>query len=234
MIRLLIRPLLIVSMLLAVCIGLIRAQPYQETSLDDFLFRSPGCEAYADEPCFMGLRPGITTTYEAVDMLTDHAWVSRVYDAELRAYSSNAFIGAILWEWSDQPPQWADTAERSFFYVRNYRVQSIIVRTSVPLGDAWLLLGEPDGATAFCRIAPGQVAGLAMGSTRRVQQEVIFQALYSSQFGFDLEQLEPVRHVWELPLRFWYGSDLSFLLASGSHNPNDLWQRCHSRSSSSP
>jgi hypothetical protein len=227
MIRLLILPLAIISILLTACIGLIRAQAYQPTGLDDFLYRSPGCEAYADEPCFMGLRPGITTTYEAVDMLSDHAWVSRVYDADLRAYSSNAYIGAILWEWSDQPPQWANLDERSFFYVRNYRVQSIIVRTRVSLGDAWLLLGEPDGATAFCRAAPNQVAGQAMGSTRRVQREVIFQALYSSQFGFDLEQREPVRHVWELPLRFFYGSDLSFLLASGSHNPNDLWQRCH-------
>ncbi|MBC7809646.1 MAG: hypothetical protein H7175_00770 [Burkholderiales bacterium] len=231
MLRLVFRPLLLMSMLLAMCIGLIRAQPNEASGLGDFLFRSSGCEAYTEEPCFMGLRPGITTTYEAVDMLIDHAWVSRVYDDELRAYSSNAFIGAILWEWSGQPPQWANTTERSFFYVRNYRVQSIIVRTKASLGDAWLLLGAPEGATAFCRDAPGQVAGQAMGAAGAAQQEVIFQALYNSQFGFDLEEREPVRRVWELPLRFWYGSDLSFLLASGSSSPNDLWQRCHPRQS---
>jgi hypothetical protein len=62
------------SLLSAFCIALIRAQPYDDSELRAFLTPPEGCPA----PCFMGIRPGVTTWDEAQAILHSNSQVGEV------------------------------------------------------------------------------------------------------------------------------------------------------------
>ncbi len=71
---LVLKPALLFTLLFAACIGIIRAQPYDDSELRAFLTPPSGCAM----PCFMGIRPGVTTADEAIAILEAHEWVSNV------------------------------------------------------------------------------------------------------------------------------------------------------------
>ncbi len=56
---------LLLSGLFLLPVLLIRAQPYDDGGLRAFLTPPEDCPA----PCFMGIRPGVTTTEEALEIL---------------------------------------------------------------------------------------------------------------------------------------------------------------------
>lgn len=63
------------------------ARPYDDGGLRDLLMPS-GCEM----PCFLGIRPGVTTRDEVIAILESHEWIGVVHDDEsgsiIRAYWS--------------------------------------------------------------------------------------------------------------------------------------------------
>ena len=79
MIRYLLRWMMILSGVLLLPILLIRAQPYDDSKLRAFLTPPKGCPA----PCFMGIRPGVTTTEEAIAILEDHEWLPEIINVVL-------------------------------------------------------------------------------------------------------------------------------------------------------
>jgi hypothetical protein len=135
MLRFLLNLSLLSSTLFALAIGVIRAQPYDDGGLRGFLFNSPGCETIPDdEPCFIGIRPGVTTADEAVAILEAHEWVGIVND----------FGGVINWRWSGRQPFLIDDADMGTLFVGNGNIQRVeIGYTFIKLGDLSILLGIP-------------------------------------------------------------------------------------------
>jgi hypothetical protein len=126
--------------LLVICvlpIGLIRLQPYNNAQAEGFFTPPEAC----DEPCFMGIRPGVTLIGEAAIILTQHGWTQdRLRDREVADFTE-----------LDTGQRYFSTAnERIKLYVRKNVVQVIeIIETPVQLGDLWLLLGRPDVVYGF-------------------------------------------------------------------------------------
>lgn len=113
------------GMIAALCAGavlLIRAQPYDDTALRTLLF-PPDCSL----PCFLGIRPGITTAEEAVAILSDHPWVRAVH----RPHQN------ITWEWNGMQPEWIGS--QAIIRLEGETVEEISMFTRLVLGDIWLL-----------------------------------------------------------------------------------------------
>jgi len=58
----------------ALPILMIRAQPYHGDALTQFLLPPADCPV----PCFLGVRPGVTTASEAFALLEAHPWIDRI------------------------------------------------------------------------------------------------------------------------------------------------------------
>ncbi len=93
--RLLMLPLLIFTAALL----LIHAQPYDDRDLRELLLPE-GCPA----PCFMGIRPGVTTVDDAVMLLEANEWVTHEFTYDLGSVYS--------WSWSGRQPAIIDASER--------------------------------------------------------------------------------------------------------------------------
>lgn len=135
MFRFLLKLSLLISVLFALAIGAIRAQPYDDDGLRDFLFNSPGCEDYPNEPCFIGIRPGATTFDEALAMLEAHEWVERVTSAS----------PIIQWTWNGSQPRFIGfPQERGLVTISDGTVRRLYVGyTSIKFSDLWLTLDKP-------------------------------------------------------------------------------------------
>lgn len=147
MTRFLIRLALPFLALFTATIGLIRARPYDDHGLRDLLLPLD-CPA----PCFMGIRPGVTTLEEAQSMLENISWVGTIWQQE-ETYNEFDPPGThISLEWN-----WANNSlfDPEFRYLNlHYNgvvstvysgVMSISAAIPFRLGDVWLALGEPDG-----------------------------------------------------------------------------------------
>lgn len=110
-------------------IGVIRAQSYQPDRLWDVLPNTGDCR----KPCWQHIRPGFTTTTEALALLEDHHWVGDIsHDGEL-----------IEWTWSGRQSAYIDSSQPGTIRVQNNRVISVQIATTAGMGDFALLLGYP-------------------------------------------------------------------------------------------
>jgi hypothetical protein len=184
------RPLFKLTFLLTLgfvlCIGLIRAQPYDDSQLRAFLTPPDGCLM----PCFMGIRPGVTTAGEAMDLLEHHEAVQEV------ALLHNETTGEatdISWTWSDLQPGWlhpypGDTASA---VVQEGLITQISLSTLLPLGDIWAVWGAP---TEYVTTTIG-------GSSTSTQALGIIQVF--SNHGFWISRFSNCPYVeglWNLPV----------------------------------
>ncbi len=96
--RFYLRLILIPTALFTVVLILIHAQPYDDHELRELLLPE-GCPA----PCFMGIRPGVTTKDEALKILRSSVWVH-----DLTHYCIYPDCKADGYEitWSDKAPSW--------------------------------------------------------------------------------------------------------------------------------
>ncbi len=111
---------------------LIRAQPYDDHELRQLLLPE-GCPA----PCFMGIRPGVTTKDEAMKLLQKNKWVA--------SYDFNPLRSDIRIRWSRNSPLWLANDgfyDGSIVGIRNNIVYAFVLDTTLKLGDLWLLFGE--------------------------------------------------------------------------------------------
>lgn len=131
-----IRIALPLTLLFAACIGLVHAQPYDDHALRELFTPPDGCPM----PCFMSIRPGVTTAEDAATILRAHEWVSEA----TVLYNRSGQIYVIQWSWSGTQPRLVDTSKQAHLYARDNIVTSITAPTTVPFGDIWLTLGKPD------------------------------------------------------------------------------------------
>jgi hypothetical protein len=131
-VSLILKAILAPTLFFAVCIGLIRAQPYDDSELRVFLTPPDGCPI----PCFLGIRPGVTALDGALAALRTHAWVEDV------TFSA---AEVVHWTWNGQQPTGVvDAREGGFVLLGEDNIVSVIVlRTTIRFGDVWLMYGQP-------------------------------------------------------------------------------------------
>jgi len=96
--RLIFIPVLIFTLVLI----LIRARPYDDHGLRKLLLPE-GCPS----PCFMGIRPGVTTGEEAIRILKMSGWVTQVTQD----------LNVISWTWNGKQPHYLAHDVPSRFYI---------------------------------------------------------------------------------------------------------------------
>src|SRR6185369_14911882 len=79
-----------------VVLMLIHAQPYDDRELHQILLPED-----CPPPCFMGIRPGVTTVDEVIKVLQNNKWVGQIENQ-----TQSNLVGSITWAWSDQTPSW--------------------------------------------------------------------------------------------------------------------------------
>jgi len=125
----------IVTLLFALPILLIRAQPYESGYLGTFLIPPDGCRA----PCFMGVRPRHTTAEQALAIL-------RANDAVEQVRMEHYYAGqSIVWNWKAAPAQFRRYA---FRIGRDNLVSRPVLPSTLTLGEVQLALGQPERVTA--------------------------------------------------------------------------------------
>jgi len=100
-------------------------------------------------PCFMGIRPGVTTVEEAVRILAAHEWVE---DVTMR-FDATGLPSELLWMWSDRASVFVDEHNAGHLLLRNNMVFNVYVFTEIPAGSIRLLLSEPE-RTSIRLVAP--------------------------------------------------------------------------------
>jgi hypothetical protein len=129
---LLLKAALSFTLFAASLVGLIHAQSYDDTQVRDLLLPPDTCPM----PCFMGIRPGVTTYDEVVVILDAHPWVKRF---------ENYGDGAInIVQWTGVQPTYIDTSRPVYMRFSNAGVvNDIDIITTLDAGYVHLLLGEP-------------------------------------------------------------------------------------------
>jgi hypothetical protein len=131
MLRLWLRLVVPLLLLSGALVAGVRARPAADApSLRAFFIPPAGCAA----PCWLGIRPGVTTVDEALALLHAHEWVAGVRQ-------SGVFYDL---QWSGSQPAWIDSGFHSHFRANGRLVDAIRIRTTLPNGLIFALLGQPD------------------------------------------------------------------------------------------
>ncbi len=140
MVRFLITPVIPLVLLFSAFIALIYDHPHDDSDLQALLF-SGDCAL----PCFMGIRPGITTVQEAYDLLERHPWVDHV---KQHIWFSGPNNNLFSWTWSGQQPAFINSAAPGVFSAHGSLVDVVQVSTTIPLGAFWLRRRPQQGLVA--------------------------------------------------------------------------------------
>lgn len=123
------------TLLFSVAIGLIRARPYDDGGLHDFLDPPSNCLA----PCWNGIRPDFATYAEALSLLKMSA---SVRDLGSDMHGDN---GHIFWKWPVSHPLFlVSTSEVSYASVEKNVIRSLYLPGFRSFLDTWFVLGVPD------------------------------------------------------------------------------------------
>src|SRR5262245_8953098 len=120
---------------------LIRAQPYDDHELRDLLMPD-NCEM----PCFMGIRPDVTTMDDALKLLRGSRWVSKMIITKVK----NGRIERLRWTWNNLAPaiynrKITAEVESNFTETKSAAVvRNIEIGTTFPVIGLYLIWGEPD------------------------------------------------------------------------------------------
>lgn len=137
--RFYLRLILIPTSLFTSILLVIRAQPYDDHELRDLLLPE-GCPA----PCFMGIRPGVTTFDEAMIMVHASGWV----ESDPLAIIDGGKATTIRLNWNGKQPD-VIAGKRDFaLEYQNAAPHKITligfyIRNEIELGSLNLLLGNP-------------------------------------------------------------------------------------------
>lgn len=116
-------------LLLAAPVLLIRAQPYDDHELRALLMPE-GCP----QPCFMGIRPGVTARDEAVRLLGASGWVQELNDQ---------YFNAADWRWTDSAPPFIEHTGFGLIEYPGGIIYHMKVLLTVPMIEMMWALGEP-------------------------------------------------------------------------------------------
>ena len=120
-----------------VIMSFIRTQPYDNGDLWTALMPQD-----CPKPCFMGIRPGITTVAEAMTLLKQNRWVR-----EANWLGVSARDGSIEWNWNSSAPPIFRFPRlpngNGDIFVSEGLVLDIAIMTRISPGELWLNWGEP-------------------------------------------------------------------------------------------
>ncbi|MBI1278944.1 MAG: hypothetical protein GC179_12520 [Anaerolineaceae bacterium] len=139
MLRFYLRPLLVLIALFTAVLLMIRAQPYDDHELRELLLPE-GCPA----PCFMGIRPGVTTIDEAIEMLEKSGRIKIVAHDPI----SDRDTSTLRLAWNRSQLKFIDVDFPLVLVFQNTEPKIITLvafrpQKTVTLGDFYLLLGKP-------------------------------------------------------------------------------------------
>ena len=144
MIRLCLRALAALALIFSVTISAILAQPRDDAAIRAFFSPPQGCSS----PCFLGIRPGVTTHDQAVALLSTQPWINIV--------QSDA--NALSWTWNGKQPAFVSDFPSNFLLARiDFQggvVSAISVPTTTRWADFYFLFGSPDQASIITSSAP--------------------------------------------------------------------------------
>jgi hypothetical protein len=125
---------LFLTLFFAACIGLIRAQLYDDSELRAFLTPPEGCPI----PCFMGIRPGVTTAEEALAILEAHEWVGEITFLPPERFA---------WKWNGRQPEMLNRSsgidDGHISLNPDNTVYLVVVPTRIRFGDISLFYNHP-------------------------------------------------------------------------------------------
>ncbi|MBZ0287899.1 MAG: hypothetical protein K8I30_09820 [Anaerolineae bacterium] len=132
MTRLLLQITITLAALLSAAVFLIRAQPQDVSALRTLLTPPPGCAS----PCFMGIRPGVTSLTEARIILHERGWVYYPHANQWRG----------VFDTHIQP---------TLTLTRGGDVVTHISIGGMSLGDIQMALGQPSRIILYHSVAHG-------------------------------------------------------------------------------
>lgn len=135
MARFYLRVMPLLAIIIAAMLIFPRTQPLPDDNLRPLLMPED-CAA----PCFMGIRPGVTTIDEAVGILKASGWT-----ADIRMQPSASRW--IIVQWNTNAPAWlrpANVYNETSMAMLDSRIDEIHVITDLRLADAELLFGRPN------------------------------------------------------------------------------------------
>ncbi len=127
-------------------IGIIRAQPYDDHGLRDFLTPPDGCPA----PCFMGIRPGVTTTSEVMRILADDERIENIRMIEA--------FEQIRWDWDGQATVFFDAGAEGTIQLSANRAEWMHFQSKITFADFLLSLGTPPRNGLVCAGSPAALS----------------------------------------------------------------------------
>ncbi len=158
--------------LFLISITVIRARPYEASAFNQALAPVEDCRL----PCFMTIRPGMTTADEAYDRLTAHNWVADIVDDTRPASDGGipGISGDLFWTWSGTQPDWVDATVMGQVRLQRGMTRFISLKTTAQLGDLHLTLPTPDWEIVFFDRMPNDALAIHHRSAYR-QTGLLFQ-----------------------------------------------------------
>jgi len=130
----------VLTMLFGVTIGLIRARPYDDGGLREFLLAPVDCPA----PCWNGLRLYYTRYEEALVLLGSSETIENL-GSDMRADN-----GHIFWKWIAVPPPFLrNTAEVGYANVEKNIISGLYLPGFRSFLDVWLTFGVPQQVIVY-------------------------------------------------------------------------------------
>jgi hypothetical protein len=117
-------------------IALIRVFPYQRNAVQQFLSPPPDCVM----PCWMGIRPGVTTDAEAAAILSAHEWGGEIVTTFFNREEGD---GILAWVPSHSRLPENRRYQTVRIHVRNHIVRSITLPPGIPFDEIWFVYGKP-------------------------------------------------------------------------------------------
>ena len=140
--RFYVRLILIMIGIFSALVLLIHAQPYDDHELRQLLL-ADDCPA----PCFLGIRPGVTTSKEAMRLLKANAWVADAVTTDPES------LYQIWWTWNENAPDFLKNVPTNPNFPVNGEILStnevvtrIIFTPRLTLGDIVLAKGLPSAS----------------------------------------------------------------------------------------
>jgi hypothetical protein len=130
MLRFYLRLIFLPLVLFTTMLLLIHVQPYDDHDLRQLLLPD-GCPA----PCFMGIRPDVTTAEEALQILNTSNLIK-----DVQSYGT-----LISWSWGNLRSTWIDSRGGKIIIDSDSQlVDAIVLYTNVSIGEVRLALGSPN------------------------------------------------------------------------------------------
>jgi hypothetical protein len=138
-----------VGLLVMLCAGLVlAARAFSPLDADlERLLHWEDCPS----PCWLGIRPGMTTAEDAAARLRAHPWMIDVIQTR----------DQIIWRWSGAQPAAIDATQRGLIGLGGGLVRTLRIQTRVSFGEWWAYLGPPSRATLvrpLSRVSAFQIA----------------------------------------------------------------------------